>query len=694
MSEVAFISHGLAAVAWLLLLLLLLSGWQGRLQGGLLVTATLISVPWALRAAFYPQGAVTSSDWWYQILEVARSVAWLIFLAHLIEPALREAWAKHGWFWKWVLPIGSGVILLGIELITWGEVAAYLPPDMAILGHIGFAVAGLFFIEQLFRRTRPQQRWATKFLYLGLGLLFGYDFFLYADALLFKQMDPGVWQARGFVNTMAVPLLAVAAARNPKWSVEVFVSRQITQYSTAIFGAGIYLLVMAGVGYYIREFGGSWGTALHATFLAGAGVLLAVLLFSGQLRAKVRVFVSKHFYHAKYDYRQEWLRFTRTLSIGEANEPPRTRAIRAVAEIVDSVGGLLWIRSGPKYFSVRASWNMAEPAIRREPVDGSLVRFLDQRRWVIDLTEYVSTPEIYTDLILPDWLSQARQAWLVVPLSQGQELNGFLILAHGNARRKLNWEDHDLLKTAGGQVAGYVALLESSEALSEARQFEAFHRLSAYVVHDLKNIAAQLALVVANADRHKTNPAFVEDAFCTVANATGRMNRLLAQLRTERASGRINSLALAEAARQAIAVRAAQLPEPTLHIKPGHDPWVRVDRDRLVAVLEHLIQNAQEATGPKGQVEVRIHTQDQVAVAEIRDNGCGMDERFIRERLFRPFTTTKGNAGMGIGVYESREFALGAGGELTVDSRPQKGTLFSLYLPRVENPLTPVSGKG
>lgn len=692
MSEVAFISHGLATAAWLLLLLLLISGWQGRLQGGLLVTATLISVPWALRAALNPQGAVTGSDWWYQLLEVARSVAWLIFLAHLLEPALKEAWAKRGWFWKWALPIGSGVFLLGLELLTWGRFSAYLPPDMAILIHIGFAVAGLFFIEQLFRRTRPQQRWATKFLYLGLGLLLGYDFFLYADALLFKKIDPGVWQARGFINAMAVPLLAVAAARNPKWSVEVFVSRQITQYSTAIFGAGVYLLSMAGVGYYIREFGGTWGAALNATFLAGAGVLLAILFFSSQLRAKFRVFVSKHFYKAKYDYRQEWLRFTRTLSIGEANEPPRIRAIRAVAEIVDSVGGLLWIRSGPKYFSVRASWNMAEPAIRREPVEGSLAQFLDQTRWVIDLKQYASEPAVYSDLVLPDWLRQMRQAWLVVPLSQGQELNGFLVLAQSNAHQTLNWEDHDLLKTAGGQVAGYVALLESSEALSEARQFEAFHRLSAYVVHDLKNIAAQLALVVANSDRHKANPAFVEDAFGTITNATGRMNRLLAQLRTERASGRISSLALADAVRQAIAVRIVQPPEPTLHIVPGHDPWVRVDRDRLIAVLEHLIQNAQEATGPKGQVDIRIRSQEQTAVVEIRDNGCGMDERFIRERLFRPFTTTKGNAGMGIGVYESREFALGAGGELTVDSSPQKGTLFSLHLPRVNNPLMSASG--
>lgn len=236
-----------------------------------------------------------------------------------------------------------------------------------------------------------------------------------------------------------------------------------------------------------------------------------------------------------------------------------------------------------------------------------------------------------------------------------------------------------------------MALLDSSEALSEARQFEAFHRLSAYVVHDLKNIAAQLTLVVGNADRHKSNPAFIEDAFGTVANATRRMNRLLTQLRTERPSGRIRSLALADAARQAIAARHLP-PEPVLRLEPDDDPWVRVDQERLIAVLEHLIQNAQEATGPNGQIEARVRTEGEMAVVAIRDDGCGMNEQFIHERLFRPFTTTKGNAGMGIGVYESREFARGAGGELAVESSPGKGTTFFLKLPLIDHSVMVSSG--
>ena len=152
------------------------------------------------------------------------------------------------------------MLLVGVEQSTRLSLPFDPPADAATLGHIGLAIGGLALIEQLFRNTRPHRRWATKFLYLGLGLIFAYDFFLYADALLFKRLDQAVWEARGLVSAMAVPLIAVATSRNPEWSLDVFVSRRMVLHSAAIFGAGIYLLAMAGMGYYIRAYGGNWGT--------------------------------------------------------------------------------------------------------------------------------------------------------------------------------------------------------------------------------------------------------------------------------------------------------------------------------------------------------------------------------------------------------------------------------------------------
>jgi len=688
-SELGVIGYGIAAAVWLMLFLLLLTSWRGRLQGGLLVVAVLTTLLWALRAAFYANAETVGPDWLYQTLEVLRNVMWLSFLTQLLEPLVREMRIGRWIAIAWAALAAYGVTLLVIELQGLLGLSLDWSPDAVILGHIGLAIAGLALIEQLFRNTRFQRRWATKFLYLGLGILFAYDFFLYADALLFKRIDPVIWEARGLASVLAAPLIAVAAARNPEWSLEVFVSRRMVLHSATIFGAGIYLLTMAGAGYYIQVYGGNWGTTLQLAFLTGAGVLLAILLFSGQLRAQALVLLNKHFFNYKYDYREEWLKFTGTLSSGDPLDPPRERMIRAVAEIVHSTGGLLWVRREPGGFTLVASHNLSDRSLlatQVEPADSSLARFLERRQWVIQLDEYQREPELYSDLILPDWLRAMRRAWLVTPLLLGEHLQGFLVLLEPHARQTINWEDRDLIKIVCGQVASYVALLEASEALSAARQFEAFHRLSAYVVHDLKNIAAQLALVVANAARHGKNPAFVEDAFQTVANATERMNRLLAQLRKEPLVGAAQRVALTRVAQQAIQARAAQPPLPVARTVADDEPWVQADPERLAAVLEHLIQNAQEATGVEGQVEVMVYTEDQTAVVAVRDNGCGMDERFIRERLFRPFTTTKGNAGMGIGVYESREFARAAGGELTAISQPGKGATFFLRLPCVENP--------
>ncbi|MCB1921439.1 MAG: PEP-CTERM system histidine kinase PrsK [Candidatus Competibacteraceae bacterium] len=689
MSLLGVIGYGMAAAGWLILFLLLLTSWRGRLQGGLLVIAVLITLLWALRAAMYASAEVLAPDWLYQLLEIIHSVAWLAFLAALLEPLVRETWTNRWVQWFWTGLASYAIVLFAVDLQPLWSSQFELPVDAGILGHIGLAIAGLALIEQLFRNTHPQRRWATKFLYLGLGLLFAYDFFLYADALLFKRLDPVIWEARGLVSAFAAPMIALAAARNPEWSMEVFVSRRVVLHSATIFGAGVYLLTMAGAGYYVRAYGGAWGATLQLAFLTGAGVLLAALLFSGQVRARALVLMNKHFFSYKYDYREEWLKFIGTLSCGDPSEPPRERIIRAVAEIVHSTGGALWVRREPGGFALIARHNLRDrnaSAIQVEPVNSSLAHFLEKRQWVIELDEYEREPELYGDLVLPDWLQETRRVWLIVPLLLGDHLQGFLVLAEARAPQQINWEDRDLLKTAGRQAASYVALLETSEALSEARQFEAFHRLSAYVVHDLKNIAAQLALVVANAARHRKNPAFVEDAFQTVANATERMNRLLAQLRKEPPASTARSMALKTVVKRAIEARAVQRPAPIARFVADDELWVQADPERLTAVLEHLLQNAQEATHVEGMVEVTVYSEGSMAVAAVRDDGCGMDEQFIRERLFRPFTTTKGNAGMGIGVYESREFAHAAGGELTVDSRPGQGTTFFLQLPLIENP--------
>ncbi|MFO1429703.1 MAG: XrtA/PEP-CTERM system histidine kinase PrsK [Candidatus Competibacteraceae bacterium] len=681
------ISYSISALGFLLLFLLLLTNWRGRLQGALLVMAVFTTLLSAAAAAYYAVTGFETGAAWYMLFEIARSIAWLAFLLQLLKPLVMvEGPLASALRWRYYL------LFLATGLAVLADWWPY-PLDNKEFGfalssftHISLAIVGLTLIEQLFRNTRLERRWATKFLYLGIGTLFVYDFFLYSDALLFRHMDLQIWSARGLINALVVPLIAVAAARNPSWSLDIFVSRRIVIHSVSILGAGLYLLLMAGVGYYIRLYGGTWGTALQLIFLVGAGLLLLALLFSGQLRAATKLFLSKHFFNYKYDYREEWLKFITTLSSNNVDIPLRERPIHAIAAIVHSTGGMLWSRAEAGHFRLIANWNMREQGNYLVPTASPLVTFLEQRQWLIDLDAFPTEPELYAGLVLPEWLQQLPQTWLVLPLLQGENLKGFMILARPLARHRLTWEDHDLLLTAGRQAASYLALLDATDALLDARQFEAFNRLSAYVVHDLKNIAAQLSLLVANAARHKHKPAFVEDAIRTVENATNRMNVLLAQLRkgsgqSQEASSVFN---LVELLQEVIQSRSARRPVPVLaHADPGL--CLLASRERFAAVLEHLIQNAQEASAGDGKVELMARRAGTMVALAITDNGCGMDARFIRERLFRPFNTTKGNAGMGIGVYESREFVQALGGTIEVTSTPGMGTTFLLRLPLAES---------
>jgi putative PEP-CTERM system histidine kinase len=278
----------------------------------------------------------------------------------------------------------------------------------------------------------------------------------------------------------------------------------------------------------------------------------------------------------------------------------------------------------------------------------------------------------------------------MVPLFSADSLIGFVVLANPLVMRSINWEDRDLLVTAAKQVTSYLMVIMTSDALAEAKQFEVFTRLSAYMVHDLKNIAAELELVSRNAKTHINNPDFIEDAFGTVDNAAGDIKRLLDQLRNRRAQTEKRViLDLCELVPTVIAGKQGSLPKPTFEAACS-TCLVTAEKDRLANVLAHLIENAQQATGEEGSVVVSLNTEGSMQVVEISDDGVGMDAEFVRNRLFKPFDTTKGNAGMGIGMYESREFIRLLGGDIEVQSEAGRGTTISLRIPASAQHTDPV----
>ncbi len=676
--------YGASSLLFGLLTLVLLTGWRGRLQGGLLVAATSATALWA--------GLLATQSWWHTvpiqalwITESVRDLLWMLFLIRLLslqagtDPGRLRilGWARIGAI------LVSVALALPLErlLADSGLVGTYGITSARLVLELAVAVGGLVLVEQVFRNTPWQQRWGVKFLCLGVGGLFAFDFFFFADALLFQRLDMNIWVARGAASVLAAPLIGVSAARNPQWSFDLFVSRKVVFHSSALFAAGIYLFVMALAGYYIRYYGGEWSSIVQTLFFFGAALVLLLMLFSGQLRSRLKVFVNKHFFNYRYDYREEWLHLIEVLSGKALQASLPERVVYALAELVDSPGGLIWLRTESGGLEQARAWSVPEDTLDRETDLATLAAYLEHARRVIDLGELRRDPDAYDGLDLPDAVLGNQRLWLVVPLHHDEELLGFVILVSPRAPQAINWEVMDVLKTAARQSASYLALERAARALAEARQFEGFNRLSAFVVHDLKNLIAQLSLVAKNAERHRHNPAFVDDAMGTIRNSVDKMSRLLAQLRSPAQRVGTTEIDLVQAARDAARLRAVQEPVPSFESDAGDPIPVQADADRLGAVIAHVIQNAQEATPRDGRVKVRVGRVGDEAVIEVMDTGSGMDAEFVRERLFKPFDSTKGLAGMGVGAYEARELIASLGGRVVVESAPGQGTLFRMLIP-------------
>ena len=669
-----------AAVAYGFFTLLLLTSWRASLQGKLLTIVISVSAIWAVLAADI---ANEGTDWIlsYQVFEVMRYIAWYVFLLKLFDAAVDQG-SGYQKFLTWALPLCTG--FAGVVLIS--EIFVFSPLSVTgIAGHVVLSLIGLSIIEQLFRNTAEQHRWSIKYLFIGVGGIFAFDFYLYADALLFRVIDQELWGARGIVHLVAVPLLAIAAVRSKSWSLKIFVSRDIVLNTTAILGGGIYLMLMSGAGYYLREYGGSWGRVGQVLFLTLAVVLLAAILTSGELRARIKVFLAKHFYKNKYDYRIVWLRLTEELDSNAHNVGRYKAVIEALAQIVDARAGMLWLCKERENYKNVAVWN-AWQIDMEESAGGSLIEFFETKGFIINVNEIELRPDEYEGLVLPDWWEKVEKPWLIVPLHGIDSLTGFIVLNNPLVNRAINWEDRDLLITAAKQISSYLTVLMTSDALSEAKQFEVFTRLSAFMVHDLKNIASELDMIARNSKKHMSNPEFVADAFYTVENAAGDISRLLDQLRNKRMQAEKKIIIdLGELIREAVNSKQGGALQPQYEL-PETRCFVAAEKSRLTNVLAHLIENAQQATADEGFVTVVLSSTADKHVVEIKDDGHGMEADFIRDRLFKPFDTTKGNAGMGIGMYESKEFMQQLGGDIYVQSEVGSGSTISLHIPAAAEP--------
>ncbi len=641
---------------------MLLRGRTSR-TGAAIIGCCLASAAWA--GATAAAGLAPSPV--LPVLDSVRLSAWLLFAISLVTAGFGQGSARRRYYLAAAGTFCLAAIAIDLDALiaSAGDRLAF----MQILMRIGFGVLGLLTVENLWRNTDPWRRWHVWPVCLAIGLLFAYELFLFSDAFITRgRVDPGLALGRAIAAGFAVPLLALAMARNSEWRVDIHVSRQVVFHTATLLASGCFLLAVAIVALLMRGFGGDWGLVLQLAMLLGSIVVLVTVLSSGSYRQRVKFLISRNFFTNRYDYRVEWLKFIDLISDARQAEELQVRIIRALAEFVGSPAGVLWSACSGIGYRPSAAWQtQAEQAAVVGTGDPFLAGFREGT-WI---QECPAVPAHQ------GWEFASARAWLAVPLAHRQEIVGFVVLDRANHPTALDWEAFDLLRAAGRQAASYLAEERSTRGLRDAELLTEYSKRFAFVVHDIKNLASQLGLLVANARRYIDNPEFQSDMLKTIEDAVARMNKLLGQLKADNAAPRLASPAAV------VAVVAREFA-----VENGADSAIRrcnvtMAPDKLHSALTHLVQNAVDASPPGAPVVLRTHRRGNHCVIDVIDRGVGMDEAFIRNELFLPFRSTK-SGGYGIGAFQTRELIRMAGGDLEVLSEPGAGTTMRVILPLAE----------
>lgn len=612
------------------------------------------------------------------IVEILRYGLWITALFATLKFATNQSLPNkfaslfHG-IWLMLLVVAIGLNLFEYPLADKSDTRSWTSLLLSILTFIA--------VEQLYKNA-GELRLIKLWSLIAAGI-FGYDIYLFSQSLIFDHIDINLWQARGAINTLAGLLLifgSLALSRHATHKSKLTISRPMAFYTTSMTVAGFFLALMAIGGYYVQLYGGDWGTIIQVLVLFLALLVITIVFASRTVRSKLNVWINKNFFRHKYDYREEWLQLINYLSRSPDVQDFNTRAITAVASIFKSEGGALWMLQGKQYVPV-ATLKVALPDQHLcEDASSDFCKMMLEKEWVFSLQSQ-GRHDSEMNEYLPEWSNALPKLWLILPLIIENDLIGFMALTtpRQDQDNTLSWEDLDLIKNVGRQVASYLDRHLAAEVIAESRQFDTFNKLTAFIMHDLKNLIAQQALVVENAAKHKENPAFVEDAINTIENSVARMSTLLNKLRQNEPAD-LRALDVHKILMEATRKCQDHNPKPSLRLGDT-DLVVNADPDQLVMALVHLIKNAQEATPGSGFVDVTLRRDSNNAIITIEDNGEGMNEDFVRNQLFKPFVTTKSGKGMGIGVYQAKELVVSLGGNLGVESHPGEGTTFTISLP-------------
>jgi putative PEP-CTERM system histidine kinase len=671
-THLAATGGALLAAAWLLS-----RRGRGGVSRSALLASLMVTAFWALLVAATGSDSAASG-----IAEAVRNIVMLVAVYRLFANDGRHASLAP------VRPVVVSLALvetllcalLVVEQMVWGGKVHAAVFQTDVMFRLLATIGGLVLVQNLYVGASPQARLVLRWPAAGFGALWLFDFQLYTVAYLLKGWPEELASLQGLAALALAGMVMLGASRKGG-ELRLQPSRTVAFQSISLLALGIYLLAMTAVGQWLAGIGGDLARVLQFSVVVAVSVIVLLVVPSARLRGWLRVTLVKHLFRHRYDYRQEWLRFTRTIGRGDDSGPPfEERVIQAVADITDSPAGLLLTRDDEGALVLAARWHWPTAEVPGTCLDGTAIQALEASGAIVEIeaVRQGSDPKD-TAPAVPAWLLTETRAWAIVPLLHFDRLVGAVVLARPPHTRRLDWEDFDLLRVVGQQLASYLAEHAGQEALAEAGRFDDFHRRIAFVMHDIKNLASQLSLLARNAERHADNPEFRADMLVTLRNSSEKLQSLLSRLSRYNAPAieQLGEVELGEVGRR---VSAQFNPPHSVVMIESEECLVRASAESLEQVLVHLVQNAVDASKPGSQVFLRLGGDTFHGQIEVVDSGEGMSPDFVRNRLFKPFVSSK-PGGFGIGAYEARELVRAMRGRLDVESHEGLGTRFTIRLP-------------